>query len=122
MTPKLFFSILLLSIVIAAATLFVSTAISFSLGKSVDIKIEDAAKLDAMNYKDAMEYMAKHTIRTDFLDTIRVHMVSPKGMYSLLGLVIPIFLTSIISANEALKAGRQASDKSDRDTSWIKRV
>jgi len=122
MTPKLFLSILLLSAVIATATLFVSTTIYFSLGKSVDIKIEDAAKLDAMSYKEAMDYRAKHTIQVDFLETLRRRIVSTRGIYSFLGLFVPIFLTSLLSANEAVKLGRRTPDQSDRDTSWIKRV
>jgi hypothetical protein len=122
MTLKLFVSILLLSGVIAVATLFVSTIVSFSFGESVDVKIEDAAKLDAMNYREAMDYRAKHTIPVSFLETLRRRMVSPRGMYSFLGLLAPIFLTALISASEAVKIGRQMPDKTDRDTSWIKRV
>lgn len=122
MTGKLFTSILLLSFVIAAATLFVSTTVYFSLGKSVDVRIEDASKLDVMNYREAMDYRLKHTIPIGFLETLRRGVISPKGMYSFLGLFIPIFFTALISANEAVKIGRQMSDKTDRDTSWIKRV
>jgi hypothetical protein len=122
MTLKLFLSILLLSGVIAVATLFVSTTVYFNLGTSVDVKIEDPAKLDAMNYREAMDYRAKHTMPVGFLETLRRRMVSTRGIYSFLGLFVPIFLTALISANEAAKISRHMPDQSARETSWIKRV
>jgi hypothetical protein len=122
MTPILFLKVLLLSVVVAAAALFVSTIISFTHGKSVDVKIEDAAKLDTMSYQEAMDYRGRHTIKLDFISTLKKDLVSPEGLFSFLGLFVPIFLTAIISANEALKVNRHESDKVDRDTSWIKRV
>jgi hypothetical protein len=53
---------------------------------------------------------------------LRRRMMSTSGIYSFLGLFAPIFLTALISANEAVKTGRQMPEQKDRDTSWIKRV
>lgn len=97
MTSKLLFNIIIISVSLAAAALVLSVMLDFSLGRNVDVRL-------------------------DFIDTIKTRVVSAKGVSSFLELFMPVFLSSFLTARIVLKMSRRALDKTDRDTSWIKRA
>jgi hypothetical protein len=97
MTSKLLLNSIIISVSLAAAALMLSVMVDVGLGRDVDVQL-------------------------NFIDTIKTSVVSAKGVFSFLELFIPVFLSSLLTARIVLRMGRRALDKTDRDTSWIKRV